>query len=167
MTNWIKRYLDLAHHIAQWSKDPSTKVGAVIIGPHRRQIALGYNGFPEGIIDDPRRLNDRDIKIRLMQHAERNALDQATFDLFGSTLVVTHHPCSECAKSIVSKGIIQVYCPLGSPGYRLRWADEMRWSRLILNEANVILTEVDDDGKAIENPAALPGEQVEPANDPS
>lgn len=104
---WLQRYLDLARHVAQWSKDPSTKVGAVLVGRDRKMIALGYNGFPPGIQDDGR-LQDRSLKYPLTQHAERNVLDNATFDARGSTLAVTLFPCHECTKSIISKGIARV-----------------------------------------------------------
>src|SRR5688572_8065873 len=110
MTNWGRRYMDLARHVAGWSKDPSTKVGAVAVGKsrHNHDIVVGYNGFPRGIADTEDRLNDRQTKYKLIQHAERNVLDNARFDLSGATLYVTLHPCSECAKSIVSRGIAKV-----------------------------------------------------------
>ena len=49
--NWDKKYIDLAKHIATWSKDPSTKIGAVAIGEKGQVLAQGYNGFPRGIDD--------------------------------------------------------------------------------------------------------------------
>ena len=106
-----QRYLKLASHVAEWSKDPSTKVGAVIVGGDRREIALGYNGFPPGIDDTPERLAHKETKYAMTQHAERNVLDNARFDLAGATLYVTMYPCNECAKSIVAKGIKRVVCP--------------------------------------------------------
>lgn len=105
---WDLRYLRLAQHVSEWSKDPSTKVGAVAAGRNERQIALGYNGFPPGIADEEDRLRDKGTKYALMQHAERNVLDNATFDLTGATLAVTQFPCLECAKSIISKRIARV-----------------------------------------------------------
>ena len=29
---WDKRFLHLAKHISEWSKDPSTKVGCIVVG---------------------------------------------------------------------------------------------------------------------------------------
>lgn len=137
-TDWDLRYMALALHVAQWSKDPSTKVGAVLVGLDRRHIALGYNGFPEGIVDSPKRLNDRDTKLRLIQHAERNVLDQATFDTNGATIVVTRFPCSECAKSIISKKIARVVY-LKDVDYANRWADEVKWATEMFSEAGVLM----------------------------
>ena len=51
MTDWNKRFLDLAGHVAGWSKDPSTKVGAVIVNDDKQVLGLGYNGFPRGVHD--------------------------------------------------------------------------------------------------------------------
>lgn len=109
--SWDQRYIDLAAHVAAWSKDPSTQVGAVVVGADRRKMTVGYNGFPPGIADTDERLADREMKYGLTQHAERNALDNATFSLEGATLAVTMYPCQECAKSIISKGIKRVVCP--------------------------------------------------------
>jgi dCMP deaminase len=137
MTDWFQRYMNLARHISTWSKDPSTKVGAVIVGRNRRHIAVGYNGPPPGIEDTPGRLNDRELKYRYTQHAERCALDNAWFDTVGSTLIVTMHPCCECAKSIVAKGIVTVVSP-GIPD-NPRWHQEATWGAGILHEAGVNL----------------------------
>lgn len=137
MTPWDRRFLDLAHHVSQWSKDPSTKVGAVLVGLDKRQVALGYNGFPPGIQDAPHRLKDRATKLRLMQHAERNVLDNATFPTIGATLYVTHPPCCNCALSIISKGIYRVVSSPMSPDFSSRWCEEVDHSRYILREASV------------------------------
>jgi dCMP deaminase len=134
---WDLRYLNLAQEIAGWSKDPSSKVGTVIVGRDRRKIALGYNGFPPGIADD-HRLEDRDAKYILVQHAERNALDNAEFDVRGGTLVTTKHPCHECAKSIVSRGIARVVCPPNDMS-REPWASSGKGAAAIFKEAGVEL----------------------------
>lgn len=105
---WDYRFLNLAHHISLWSKDPSTKSGAVVVGKTKRQVAIGFNGFPPQIPDDPAFLADRELKYRYTMHAERNALDNATFDVEGGTLYVTFPPCHECAKSMISRGIKRV-----------------------------------------------------------
>jgi dCMP deaminase len=132
---WIDRYVALARHVAEWSKDPSTKVGAVAVGRDPREIALGYNGFPRGVVDSEERLNDRPVKYQLVQHAERNVLDNARFDLQGATLVVTQYPCAECAKSIVSKGIALVITP--PPPIREPWAESAKWAKVLMEEGGV------------------------------
>jgi len=136
---WMDRYAALAEHVAQWSQDPTTKVGAVLVGRDRRKIALGYNGFPPGIADDDR-LRDRPTKHMLIQHAERNVLDNAQFALAGATLITTRFPCHECAKSIISKGIECVASPpreTTTAGTDPVWATSSRVAEELLKEAGV------------------------------
>ncbi|MBI2669577.1 MAG: hypothetical protein HYX20_00290 [Candidatus Yanofskybacteria bacterium] len=59
---WDRRFLALAEFVAQWSKDPSTKTGAVIVDSNNRLVSVGYNGFPRGVNDSPERLENREIK---------------------------------------------------------------------------------------------------------
>jgi dCMP deaminase len=108
VTNWDKRFLDLAEHVAQWSKDPRTKVGAVIVDDKKRVVSVGYNGFPRGVSDHEDRYHDRATKHLFVAHAERNALDNAPLMVEGCTIYVPLLPCNECAKSIIQKGIARV-----------------------------------------------------------
>ena len=134
---WDERFLALAHHISQWSKDPSTKVGAVLVGLDKRQVALGYNGFPRGVLDSASRLADRDAKLRYTIHAERNVLDNAHFPTQGATLYCTHPPCTSCALSIISKGIARVVSSPMSSEFASRWRAETFLSRDLFREAGV------------------------------
>ena len=108
MADWDKRFLELADHVAQWSKDPRTKVGAVIVDEKKRVVSVGYNGFPRGVDDDSARYEDRQTKHLFVAHAERNALDNAPLMVDNCTLYVPLVPCNECAKSIIQKGITRV-----------------------------------------------------------
>lgn len=108
MTDWDERFLSLADHVSQWSKDPRTKVGAVIVDQKKRVITLAYNGFPRGVEDTPERYDDRPTKHLFVAHAERNALDNSPMSVEGCTLYVPLVPCSECAKSIIQRGITRV-----------------------------------------------------------
>lgn len=109
-TKWDNRFIDLAAHISSWSKDPHTKVGAVITNDKNHIVSLGYNGFPRGVIDSEARYNNRDDKYKFVCHAERNAIDNAHTDVTGCTIYVTLMPCNECAKSIIQRGIKRVVC---------------------------------------------------------
>jgi len=113
MADWDKRFLDLAEHVAQWSKDPRTKVGAVIVDEKKRVVSVGYNGFPRGVDDNEHRYEDRELKHLFVAHAERNALDNSPMPVDGFTLYSPLMPCSECAKSIIQNGITRVvsYAP--------------------------------------------------------
>jgi len=106
--DWDTRFLDLAFFVSNWSKDPSTKVGAVIVNDLKQVLSLGYNGFPRGVLDLESRYEDRYQKLRFVAHAERNALDNAPLDVRGGTMYATLCPCNECAKSIIQRGIKKV-----------------------------------------------------------
>lgn len=105
MTDWNQRFMDLAKHVASWSKDPSTQVGAVIVNDKKQVISMGYNGFPRGVRDCQERYRDKATKLSFVAHAERNALDNAFNDVEGATLYSTLYPCSDCAKGIIQRGI--------------------------------------------------------------
>lgn len=108
---WTKRFMAQAELIAQSSKDPDHKVGAVIVDHERRMLGSGYNGFPRGVRDDPERYADKMVKTKLIVHAEPNAILNATRSVRDCTLVCTRHPCSECAKLIIQAGLFCVVCP--------------------------------------------------------
>ena len=109
MTNWDKRFLQLAEHIAQWSKDPSTKVGAVIVRPDKTICSTGYNGFPKGMQDGPNWLKDREEKYSRIIHAEINAILHSKEDLKAYTLYVSPFmPCDRCSVQIIQTGIKRV-----------------------------------------------------------
>ena len=76
-SKWDLRFIDLARHISEWSKDPSTKVGCVIVGEDREIRSTGFNGFPRGIDDTSERLGDRNQKYPMICHAEENAIMHA------------------------------------------------------------------------------------------
>lgn len=107
-SKWDDRFLQLAQHVASWSKDPSSQVGAVIVDDQRRVIAHGYNGFPRGVDDDPLRYANRDQKYPRVVHAEMNAILNACVPVRGTTLYCTMFPCDRCAGPIIQAGITRV-----------------------------------------------------------
>ena len=113
---WDMRFLEQAQLISTWSKDPSSKIGAVIVNDERRILATGYNGFPRGIDDSPERLNNRDEKYPRIIHAEMNALMNALYNgvsVNDSTLYVYGLPvCPACTKCVIQAGIKRVVIPL-------------------------------------------------------
>ncbi len=107
--SWDGKYLGLAAHVASWSKDPSTKVGAAIVSPANRVVGIGYNGFPVGVRDGRERLEDRPTKYKFVVHAEANAiLNSGVARLDGCTLYTTLSPCCECAKLVIQSGVKRV-----------------------------------------------------------
>jgi dCMP deaminase len=109
LNKWDERFLDLAAHVAQWSKDPSTKVGAVLVSPDRSGVVLGYNGFPRGVLDNPSMYEQKEFKYTRIVHAEMNAILNCAHKPHGWALYVHPlPPCNECAKAIIQAGIKQV-----------------------------------------------------------
>lgn len=138
MTDWDQRFMDLAAYVAKWSKDPSTKVGAVV-AKDKKVLGLGYNGFPKGIKDDEWRLGSRDLKNRMVVHAETNAILDCRGNIpSGSALYITHPPCSRCSSLIIqSNGISEVHYPEVSYEFLERWQEELSLSFDMLAEAHI------------------------------
>jgi dCMP deaminase len=110
-TNWDMRFLDLAKHIATWSKDLSTGVGAVIVDNEQRIVSIGYNGFCTGCNDDVQQRYQRPEKYFYTEHAERNAIYNAArigVSVKNCKLYSTLFPCAECCRAIIQSGITTV-----------------------------------------------------------
>lgn len=135
-SKWDERFMMMAEMVASWSKDPARKVGAVIVTFERVVLGVGYNGFPRHVRDTAERLENETMKLRLVVHAETNAiLNSNTTQLEATTMYCTSYPCSECAKLIAQKGIGSIVCP--PPKATGKWAEDAVFSRLILSEASV------------------------------
>lgn len=135
---WNRRFIELAKLVATWSKDPSSQVGAVIVDEHRRIVSTGYNGFAVGVNDLPERLNNRDVKYKIILHAEENAIMFARRDLTGCSLYVTNlPPCAHCASLIVQSGIKNVYAVCDEVPDR--WKDSYELTCQVFREAGVSL----------------------------
>ena len=142
---WDRKYLELAKYIAtNWSKDPSTKVAAILVNYEHRQEFIGYNGFPEGVLDTEERYNDRELKYKLVVHAEVNAILKAGLLARGATLYVypsfSFPPiCNECVKVAIQSGIKEIV------GYNAnlndlrvkRWEESISISKLMCQEAGI------------------------------
>ena len=113
MSKWDRRFLELAKQISTWSKDPSTQVGCVVVGPDREIRSTGFNGLPRGIDDTDERLNNREIKYPMICHAEENAIMHAArtgISLKNCIAYVTWPPCTRCARSY-SAGVSEIVYP--------------------------------------------------------
>lgn len=137
-TKWDFRFLRLADHISQWSKDPSTKTGAVIVDLNRRIVSTGFNGFPQGVIDRVERYDDRDQKYGMIMHADLNAILFAGRHLMGCTIyVMPFEPCDRCAAAICQSGISRVVSVYPSKEASGRWGDSLTRARIMFQEKGV------------------------------
>lgn len=136
----LRKLYPLALEVARLSKDPRTKVGCLVIDSRGAVRAQGYNGFPRGVDDDPGRYADRNIKNRLVAHAEANAIANAAAvgtPLEGCGMVVTKFPCHECAKLIINAGITRIYTK--RPEADSVWMGSAETAEMMFNESGVIV----------------------------
>lgn len=139
MADWDKRFVDLAFHVSGWSKDRSTGVGCVIVGPNNEIRAMGYNGFPRGIDDDKPERHERPIKYKWTEHAERNAIYNAArcgTQLDGCRMFTQLYPCSDCARGIIQSGIVEVVT-IEPDWEHDRWGDDFRLVRTMFGEVKM------------------------------
>lgn len=140
MTDWDRRFLELAEHVATWSKDRSTQVGAVIVGSRKRVLSMGYNGFPRGVDDSVEARHERPEKYDWTCHGEENAILNAACDLDGATIYV-HAPnlpvCVRCARNIVQSGITDVYTWSFDGQVPERWIADVVKTAQMFREAGV------------------------------
>ncbi len=135
---WAVRYFEIAELVSTWSKDPSTKVGAIIVGDKGQIIAQGYNGFPRGVEDRMERYNHRETKYKFVVHAEMNAILNALYNgssVAGASIYIHNLPvCQECAKAIIQSGIAKVFIDTEIEG---KWLDAWQISKVMFKEAGV------------------------------
>jgi len=139
-TKWETRFLELAKTVAKWSKDPSTKCGAVITKGKNKVIGIGYNGFARGMSDDTDLYNDRDEKLSRVIHAEMNAIFNSATDLTGCTMFTTIPPCERCAVHVITTGIKLWVMGSPTPEQEKRW--NFSKSYQFLREAGVDIIKV-------------------------
>lgn len=141
---WDLRFLAMAEMVAGWSKDPSTKCGAVIVRPDRTVCSVGFNGFPRGVTDALHLLKEKEEKYPRIVHAEINAILAAKEPLHGYTIYL--HPgsigfCSQCAAYIIQSGIKR--CVFLEPETQNpRWAKSGNIGKEMFSQADVRLDEI-------------------------
>lgn len=152
---WDKYFLDLALVNAAMSKDPSTQVGAVIVGEDNETLCGGFNGLPRSIADTSERLNDRETKLKYVVHAEMNAVLVAArrgIAIKGCTMYVVARdtksgriwggcPCIRCTVELIQTGIKQIVS-YDSSGVPERWRGNLVEAETLLVEAGIGYREV-------------------------
>jgi dCMP deaminase len=138
----LSKYMAVASAIGQLSKDQSTQVGALVVGKGGEFIASGWNGAPRGsAADEPDDVRSvRPEKYFWFSHAECNAITNAArvgTPLSGSTIVVTHFPCMDCARAIVQAGIVKVVTTRPSEEFLSRWGEHTSRALRLFDECGV------------------------------
>lgn len=137
--DWDTYFMNLARNVAERSKDRSTKVGCVIVGPDNEIRSTGYNGFPRGINDDAEDRHQRPEKYLWTEHAERNAVYSAArvgVPLNGCRAYLPWFPCMDCARALVQAGIVELIATkpdLSDP----KWGEDFKRVGTLFGEAGV------------------------------
>jgi dCMP deaminase len=135
------------------SKDPNTQVGAVIVGPDKEIRTTGFNGLPRGIDDTHERLQDKVRKLKIIVHAEMNAIMNAArvgIPVKGCTMFIActddsgavwgGPPCTRCTVELIQSGISHVVA------YQIKqvssWLEDLTFARELLLESGVEFKEV-------------------------
>ncbi|RST72630.1 deoxycytidylate deaminase [Candidatus Aquarickettsia rohweri] len=143
--SWDEYFMTLAYLVSMKSKDPSTRVGAVIVGKDNEIISTGYNGLPRNVEDKIDRYVNKDYKYLSSNHAEENAILNCARNGVSSkncSIYTPWIPCSRCAKSIIQAGISEVIYDENFPGNDVNnqnevWKQSIEVSNEILLEAKV------------------------------
>jgi dCMP deaminase len=146
---WDRHFIDMALLCAGKSKDPRTQVGAMIVGPDLEVRSTGFNGFPRGVADTFQRLHDKETKLRLIVHAEVNAILNAArvgIPLKGCKLYLActddtgtvwgGPPCTRCSLDVIQAGIKHVVSLPFKAGPST-WAEDVAKAGELLHEAGV------------------------------
>lgn len=137
---WDIRFLRLAAEVSSWSKDPSTKTGAVIARPDKSIVSVGYNGFPRGVVDTSEYYENREEKYKRIIHCEINAIIQAETSVEGCILYEwPGMSCERCAVQVIQSGISTVVCPIATEDFASRWADSWKIAEELFVEADIVV----------------------------
>ena len=140
--SWDVWFMKQVYLVAEKSKDPSTKFGAILVKDNHI-ISSGFNGFPIGVNDSPERYNNRELKYKFVCHAEHNSvLSAARFgtSTLGTTLYTQTIPCHDCAKAIIQGGISEIVIHSGWPAMiHSGWKESMEISNTMFKESETKL----------------------------
>jgi dCMP deaminase len=170
VSKWAERFIQMAEFVAQWSKDPSTKCGAVIVGEDNEVLATGFNGFPRGVAETREEVLwagdgegwteqvlikerwERPGKYEWVEHAERNAIYNAArtgVRTAGATMYLNYavECCADCTRAIIQSGIRRVVGPTRAfPGKgKGTHYDKCGANKTMMEEAGILVENVDAD----------------------
>lgn len=97
--------MNIAEAVSAKSKDPSSKMGCVIVDKNKRVVSLGYNGMIQGADESKMTLSERPMKYYFVIHSEMNAVLFSHQDLTGCTIYNRVATCENCLKYCLQAGI--------------------------------------------------------------
>lgn len=155
-------FMKMVYEWASFSKDPRTKIGAVIVRDDV-PISVGFNNFPRKVLDFEERYANREEKYKFVCHAEVSAITNAArigCSTLGATMFTQGQPCNECCKSVINCGIKRIVLHKQWPNliYSEHWVKSNEISKIMTKEAGIEIEWLDCilgtqgflDGKVIE-----------------
>jgi dCMP deaminase len=143
--DWDQYFMSLTYLTSMKSKDTSTKVGAVIVGPDRELRSTGYNSLPRGMNDNILARYERPLKYSYFEHAERNAIYNAArigVSCKNCVIYTSWCPCVDCARAVIQSGIVEVVVHKENPNNtNERWEESLQISKEMLAECGVTFRE--------------------------
>ena len=141
--DWDDYFMSLVYLVASKSKDERTHIGAAIIGPDKELKSTGYNSFVRRLNDNIPERQEKPEKFYWIEHAERNAIYNATLigtSLNGCKMYTNGIPCMDCARGIVQSGILEVIVDKEwNEDNSERWAEHAKRTIQMFKETGVKL----------------------------
>lgn len=147
--SWDELFMRQAYLVSRRSKDPKTKIGAVLVKKGESDpSSSGYNGFPRGISDLEDLYLNRESKYQLIVHGEANCIFNAArkgVSTVGSIIYTQAPVCNECAKAIIQAGISEVIYHKQYPklGHLTKWVESCKLGASMLEEVGIKTREFD------------------------
>lgn len=140
---WDLRFLNMAKLVSTWSKDPSTQTGAVIVRSNKTVAGVGFNGFPQGMPDNPELYANRDVKYSRVVHCEVNATIFGSGPFTNCTLYTfPFMSCDRCFVQMLQNGIRRFVYPEATEDQKLRWGQAFEKVRAYAAETGAEMVEI-------------------------
>lgn len=141
--DWDSLFMNMVYLTAMKSKDESTHVGAVIVGPDNEVRSVGFNSFPRGINDGVPGRQQRPEKYHWMAHAEVNSVFNAAMAgtaVKGCKMYTNGVPCTGCVHAVINAGIKEVIVDKSwNDGNYNQWKEQAERTMVMFEEAGVKL----------------------------
>jgi dCMP deaminase len=149
--SWDVFFLQMVFLVASKSKDPSSKIGAVIVNDDNQIVKIGYNGFPSKLNDNIKDRYERPAKYRWTEHAESNAINYAAKNGVSTNNCILYTnglSCIECTKSIIQSGIKKLvyhkkFMDMWNTFFRKEWNNHNEISTIMFKEAKIEIKTID------------------------
>lgn len=155
-------FMRTVYSVANLSKDPRTKIGAVLVKDNNI-ISCGYNNFPRKVLDLKARYENKETKYKFICHAESNSIlnaARAGISTDNSILFTQGCPCQECCKSLIQAGVSKIVIHKQWPNltHSAQWVESIECSKIMIQEAEIDIKWLD---KVLSIKGFLDGKEID------